>query len=271
MNKNKLNIKDFFSAIADEKYVIIKLASSFPDYCSGSDVDILCSDIKKIIDKILTVGNRYVEDGFRICVTTPSEISGYVDFYEPNSDKIEFRFDLHGSLPDYNKIHLSPSYFFIILETRKKIAIEHNDSSFSVFIPSYIDDILLRYIEFIEWYEQRPDKIKHLEYVLNKLKNDKEREEFLDRLHLYTKAKLTDIPMNTYLGNNILKTYGTQSLKIKNEIISLKREISGLTSEIDGVKSILLQSNDYAVGRTVLLPLRIAKKIFRLIKRLVIK
>jgi hypothetical protein len=58
-----------------------------------------------------------------------------------------------------------------------------------VYIPCLIDELIIRYIEYIEWYAQRPDKIKHIDYILNYIEDLSIKNKFLNKLHYYTKIE----------------------------------------------------------------------------------
>lgn len=189
---NKLNLDIFFSALHDKKYAIIKLAD-FPNYYSGNDIDIFCYDIKEIALEIIHTGRQYVKNKFEIRVKNSNLTHIYIDFYIDN--KLEFRFDLYGELPAYKKLHIKKDYFATIIDNRTSIVYEYNNKQYHVYTPSLMDDLVLRYVEYIEWYELRPDKIKHLNYILDSLSADEGRTIFLDKLHKYT-----ELPDN---NNNI--------------------------------------------------------------------
>ncbi len=91
----KLQLPNFFREIQKEVYCIIKLDPNFPDYTSGSDIDLFCYNAESISKDILLVGNSYLNDGYEIKVTDLKEKSQiYIDFMM--SGKIEFRFDLYN-------------------------------------------------------------------------------------------------------------------------------------------------------------------------------
>jgi len=80
----------------------------------------------------------------------------------------------------------------------------------SIFIPSSIDDNILRYIEYQEWYGQRPDKIKHINYILEAC-TPKEKNKFLEKLHHYT--ELPPVEARYPVKQN--RTYSIKVLAIK--------------------------------------------------------
>ena len=184
MYSNILDLDCFFFNVREQVYAVIKLGD-FPNYYKGSDIDVFCYNKDEFAKTVIGVGNRYLERGFEIRVTNKGDLQTYVDFYLDG--KLEFRFDLYQSLPRYKKIRIKEHYIFSVIENASTITKEFEGKQYPLYVPSSIDDLLLRYVEYIEWYEQRPDKIKHLEYILAAIDADAQRIGFIDKLHLYTK------------------------------------------------------------------------------------
>ena len=187
---NRLDLDCFLSAVQQQVYVIVKLWASFPSYYKGSDIDIFCYDKDEFAKLILGVGNGYVNQGFEIKVTSKNKMMTRLDFYYEG--ELDFRFELYQSLPRYKKIHLKEHYIYSVIENASTIDREFEGVQYPLYVPALVDDLLLRYVEYIEWYEQRPDKIKHLEHILAAIDADAQRAGaqrigFIDKLHLYTK------------------------------------------------------------------------------------
>jgi len=180
---NKLDLNKLFSELECEKYVIIKL-TDFPNYYCGSDIDIFCYNIDEIAREIIYVGKQYLEDGFEIVAKDANASHKYIDFIFDN--KIEFRFDLYGELPVYKKVCIQKKYFTHIIENSVPVTINSKYGQYKIYVPSKIDELILRYIEYNEWYEIRPDKIKHLDYIMNAIADDSDNVIFLDKLHQFT-------------------------------------------------------------------------------------
>lgn len=179
-----MNLIPFFRSISSEDYCVIKISEQFPHYSPGDDIDIFCYDPDSIARKVLEWGNRYTENGLEIRVRSePEHRHVTVDFLE--GKQIEFRFDLRGQLPRYKKLLIKPGLFESSIEQSQVVDYMRDGESFTVKIPDIIDDMALRYIEFIEWYNVRPDKLKHLDYIIEKIDEDK-RARFFDKLHHYT-------------------------------------------------------------------------------------
>jgi len=181
---NKLDLDQFFFTVQDQIYAVIKLSNEFPSYYKGSDIDIFCYNDSEFAKRILEVGNRYVEQGFEIKVSQKLS-KACLDFYYDG--ELDFRFELYQSLPRYKKIHLKEHYIYSVIENASTIMREFEGKPYPFYVPAPIDDLLLRYVEYIEWYETRPDKVKHLEYILATIDDAPQRIGFIDKLHLYTK------------------------------------------------------------------------------------
>ena len=186
---NRLDLDRFFFEVRGQIYVIVK-PGDFPDYYTGSDIDVFCYDKNEFAKLILNVGNGYLDQGFEIRVTDKDESHTYVDFYF--NGELEFRFDLYQSLPKYKRIRLKEHYIYSVTETASVLYREFDGVQYSIYVPSPVDDLLLRYVEYIEWYELRPDKVKHLDYILDAAASDSSRISFLDKLHLYTELPSPD-------------------------------------------------------------------------------
>jgi len=211
-----LLINEFIKEIdKNYTYCIIKADPCLPAYKSGSDIDIFCYDIDGVINAIIKKGNNLVGEQLEVEVTR-LENQAYVDFVHKNTNVIEFRFDLYSSLPLYNKLNIRSSFFENILENRVCVEV---DSGFRMFVPNRIDEFVLRYIEYHEWYSERPDKLKHLEYILTNAE-DGERTRLFEKLHYYTALPLV---VNTYpLIRNSNRKFKCQSLVEKSKALIIK-------------------------------------------------
>jgi len=187
-----LDLTSFFQSIDSANYCIVKISDDFPNYCPGEDVDIFAYAPEEIAQKVLEWGNKYVNCGLEIKISSQPEKNHIgVDFM--NGKKIHFRFDIFGELPHYKNLLIKPALFQSVIENSRIQSCKSNQRILNVKVPSLIDSIILRYIEFIEWYNIRPDKIKHLDYIIEKI-DDEKKIKFLDKLHHYTALrKYSDI------------------------------------------------------------------------------
>ena len=179
----KIELIPLFSSLLDKNYSIIKLPTEFPEYKPGSDLDIFCYDI----DDIAKVIVGFLAKDFNIKIAK-KELQIYIDIIDRN-DEIHFRFDLYAALPAYNNLLIKEAFFSSIIENSQ--IIEKNGCQ--VKVPCLIDETILRYIEYQEWYAQRPDKIKHIEYIESKICNSELTiNQLLDKLHFYTALPIAD-------------------------------------------------------------------------------
>ena len=174
----------YFEGIREQSYCIVK-SYQLVDYPCGTDIDIFCFDIKNMICCITRVGQQYVQEcGYEIVITNKGN-HAFVDFYD--NKELIIRFDLYGSIPTYKRVKVRDAYFGAVIENYSIIDVEFEIGKVvPVKVAAEQDDLILRYIEYIEYYLVRPDKVKHLEYIMNKLKEAPGKINYLDRLHYYT-------------------------------------------------------------------------------------
>ncbi len=180
-----LDLDRFFFDVRGSCYAIVKLRE-FPAYRPSGDVDVFAEDAEAFVRSLLRTGRSLVRGEVMIEVTERAEGGQiYVDFYR--GPKLEFRFDVYRRLPAYQRVRLKPSLFDAVVADRREMTREWNGAKYPLYVPSPADDLLLRYVEYLEWYQQRPDKLAHLEFVLAAAREDGDlRAAFLVRLHQFT-------------------------------------------------------------------------------------
>ena len=175
-----IDLRKFFHAIQEHAYAVIKIADEFPAYTPGSDIDIFCLNTEQVAKAILAVGHGYTHSGYTIEV---HDLAYQIQIDFMLNKKIDFRFDVYRKLPEYDNIHIKPALFESIVENRVKKTIE---DSVTIYVPGIVDDLLIRYIEYQEWYGRRPDKIKHIDYINDYITDRHLKNTFLNKLHHYT-------------------------------------------------------------------------------------
>ncbi len=218
-NIPKINIAEIFKEIEDLNYILIKKPEHFPAYYTGSDLDIICDNKKELIQKILIIGNVYVEKhNFEIRVSSNENTKHTkVDFYF--GEMLVLRFDVHEGLPKFKNVKIRDDYSNSLLENKQKLEIKDKEKTFTINIPADIDELIFRYIEYYEWFERRPDKLKHLKYVEDNIKNENDKKTFFDRLHLYMDLVGKDdisAPAKQFKQNKLVQT--NIKTKIKREL-----------------------------------------------------
>lgn len=211
-----INLSNVFSNLEDKDYVIVKLPDIFPDYRIGSDIDIFCYNIKDVSQTILSNVRHLVSKDITIDIEDKAT-QIYIDIMINN--KIHFRFDIYNALPIYKNISVKESFFTSILEGSESITIK----GVNIKVPSEVDEGILRYIEYHEWYALRPDKIKHIEYIKDKLKIDIDK--VLDKLHFYT-----SIPVN-YPANSSQEKNSKHFLKDTKFYFNIRRFVKKIKTK----------------------------------------
>jgi len=178
---NKLDLRLVFKLCASQEYAVVKCPQEFPNYYSGSDIDIFCGNIDAFTRALASSISTLLREGITLKVTSKPQ-QYHVDFVI--DDKLDFRFDLYGALPSYDKVRLKPSLFYAVLDARQGNRIQAGADEYMFYTACARHELLLRYVEYLEWYERREDKIKHIDHILSHPENS--RSEFIGLLHRYT-------------------------------------------------------------------------------------
>jgi hypothetical protein len=148
----------------------------FPNYVSGMDFDIVVSDVNAAL--------KYAHQNF---MTKDVEIYSmrvvrreHVHFDILKKNTLEVRFDFINSFDFLKRLRISNTFFIKLFSNCEHIKL--NGSIIN--IPSKLDDLFIRYIEFIEYFEMFPAKEKHLEYI-RKCATNEEWMELISMTHNY--------------------------------------------------------------------------------------
>tara|TARA_Y100000389_G_scaffold96808_1_gene93514 strand:+ start:7545 stop:8957 length:1413 start_codon:yes stop_codon:yes gene_type:complete len=150
---NNLNLHNILSSLPT--HVILRFNNSkYPLYVPGTDIDILvsCLDTSEKVIRDLYDKNTF---HLKKKIIKPN-VQVHVDLFNKKNNRLNLKFDLYAALP-YTRFTFHPGLYKNILANR-----EYNGQ---VWVPNQKDDLALRYAEYIEYKEKRPDKIKHLHYV----------------------------------------------------------------------------------------------------------
>lgn len=190
MYDNTLNLSKIFKRLTGQDYCLIKTPECFPSYIKGTDLDVFCLNTDNFIKELLAVLNGIISSNISISITNiQNQI--HVDVLKNNI--LIFRFDLYSKLPHYNNINIKSSYFLSVIENKNTVV----SDNFEYFVPSAMDDIIIRYIEYHEYYAIRPDKIKHIHYIQTLIdQNGILHEKFLNRLHYFTEIPNVNTSIN---------------------------------------------------------------------------
>jgi hypothetical protein len=219
----RLNLLEFFKNLQDENYCIIKDIEII-DYKKGSDIDIFCFNLNSFSKKILAISNKYISKGYTLSINNERELHWHIDFLKDN--KIEIRFDLYGAMPSYKNVLIKDALFSSVVENR--VIKEMNNVK--IYHQSIIDEALIKYLEYLENYKLRPDKVKHLDYILKNVQ-ESDKKKFLDKLHYYTKLpQVLDLKSESDLirifKETIPKIKATPINKLPKKIINFLKHIT---------------------------------------------
>ena len=158
---NEIVITNLLDSIND--YVLIKKSEDFPNYLKGSDIDLLVLDEKLAIDDIRKYFEN-LESDFSLDISIYND-HFHIDFLLKN--QIELRVDLISNFSSFNKFSIKNSFKTKIFMDRKKLKF----NSSLIYVPSIEDELTIRYFEYLEYFHLFPDKIKHLDFIINSDKN----------------------------------------------------------------------------------------------------
>ena len=220
---NLLDLKPFFES--EDVYVVLKLPKEFPNYYDYTDIDILCRNREAFLLHLLRVGKAYKKRGFQIRINRNNGLL-HVDFYPQKAERLNLRFDLLDSL-SYKKFVIDPKYSDIILDSRQNIS----RNGVGVQVPSLEHDLTIRFLEYIEWKDSRPEKVKHLEYIKNFNNFD-----FVDVVNKYTNLNViveveggkTNLNVSIKTPEEITKIHSTKKKQQKYYNLSQTCQITNL-------------------------------------------
>lgn len=141
-----------------EDYVLIKKSKEFPDYSSGSDVDLLVMDKNTALQKVVDFYESYFSSKGELKVSD-NEYHCHIDFLA--DAKLDIRIDLIHNFDFFTKFSVKNGFFIKVFKDRQIFDIEKG----SVYIPAPEDDLTIRYFEYLEYFDLYPNKIKHLDYI----------------------------------------------------------------------------------------------------------
>ena len=209
-NLDKFSLSDCIKAIKDIDYCIIKYRGKLTNYEVGNDIDIFTTQHQNLINILNEKLNSFVSNGGVIKVTDYKEKIHFDLFDEGN---FYFRFDICVKPPRYLNLSIKESFFYSCIFNSEEKEIQGSN----IKIPNKFDDLILRYIEFLDLYNTRPDKISHVNYI-NKIiqHSDIDKELFDKRLFEILSIKLDPIESHvtgffnsriSYLKNNLITAY----------------------------------------------------------------
>ena len=175
----KVDILGILQVIDD--YILIKKDPDFPRYSPGSDLDLVVFDREAVIQKICEYYTGKLKGRAELEITDIDDHC-HLDFVFDG--ELDIRIDLIDNFRFFNKLEVKPSFLVKLFKDRKACS----QGKQSVWVPSDEDDLTLRYFEYLEWFEQRPDKIKHLDYIMA-VEDPDLKARFFENTHCYIQFK----------------------------------------------------------------------------------
>ena len=211
------NVLEIFNSFEDESYCLIKRSDIFPKYIVGSDFDIFCYDAISVSEKIVSCFNEYISENITIrLITNDKKI--VVDILD--GDAIHLRFDLYRELPGFNHVNIRESFFVNVIENHQILKFNNQ----KIIVPSHIDESIIRYIEYHEWFDSRPDKIKHV-HMIEEFINDKKinRKTFFNKIHYYLKFPI-QLDSRRVSQNSLIRKLSRLFKKFKRVLKTMRTE-----------------------------------------------
>lgn len=176
MNK-PISVIEILEVLEDD-YVLLKKWGGFPEYTPGSDVDLLVVDRQRASRSVQDYLIKTINGEETILRVSDGKSHTHIDICEGKN--IILRVDLIDGFDFFTKFAVQDALKIKIFLTR----VAQKVGDFEVFIPCPDFDLLIRYLEYLEWFERRPDKIKHLDYILSHSDNA-QREQLIENTHRY--------------------------------------------------------------------------------------
>tara|TARA_R110000824_G_scaffold331078_1_gene517830 strand:+ start:10545 stop:11117 length:573 start_codon:yes stop_codon:yes gene_type:complete len=164
------NIIDVPAAFANIKdYVVIKKSAHFPNYHDFDDIDIFCKDRDLFVQQLEENLSNLGLPAYRLN-TTVKQNNTHIDVWFEFSSNLNLRFDIYDRFP-YSKFLTSAAYYDDIINN----FVEEEYSGILVRIPPPLDDMVIRFFEWIE----HPNKKKHFDFVNTQHERHAELEEIV--------------------------------------------------------------------------------------------
>jgi hypothetical protein len=184
---NMIDFKHLFYLIREEPYVFIK-HEEIESFKPAGSVGVFCFNMNNLASRIINYGRIYLIENFEINIKSYGQVKTELHF-RINNDVV-FSFILFQSTPQFDNVFIEPSYIYSIIENAQAIHYEYDGNKFPVFIPSKVDTLVWKYIEYLDKYEYMPNSYEHYSSIINKLSS--QRISFFDKIDIYVKRKPED-------------------------------------------------------------------------------
>ena len=194
----KVNLLELLRLFDD--YILIKKDDRFPEYNPGSDLDLIVFDREVAIRAICDNYKTRIADAGELKVSQ-SDAYCHIDFVF--NAELDLRIDLINNFDFFEKFEVKPNFIVKLFKDRKCIPCGEGH----VYVPSDEDELTLRYFEYLEWFDRRPDKIKHIDYICE-IEDTLNKQRFFENTHRYIQFKPKSWhsynPPNPYSGREAI-------------------------------------------------------------------
>ncbi len=172
-----------------EEYSIIKLNPNFPDLKIDSDLDLLVKNKINFIRELdLKIRNLNM---IKIKLKHLNDFHSHYDILKKSNSSLFIRIDIYSRLPNFEVVKVKNILFENILNNSIKKVFSINSKKIKIKIPNFYFDLILRYIEYYEFFWTGNPKDQHILFIKNTLLNSqKKQREFLEYINHYTELPL---------------------------------------------------------------------------------
>lgn len=161
MYSNIINPADVLGS-CNSAYTLLKVSENFPNYKAYSDIDILYAIDSNIVQEC----RSYIDAVYGIHNETHIMDSGarvHVDLFPVPGERLDIKFDFINSFSVYSKCFVSDDFVHEVLDNR--VFCNNN----KCYTPDPYHEMIIRVLEYLEYVDSRPSKVKHLDYVKEKI------------------------------------------------------------------------------------------------------
>ena len=173
--------KDDDAGPTSRVHVVIKLDPNFPNKCrQGGDLDILFAtrDGALAFERHLVDRFNMLESKAEFELGRTAIRNGHIHLDLFYKKRLWFRFDLmYDATKCYKRVHLHPEFARNVVSNWILVRVDAGDGEtstnkekepFRILVPNDSDECALRYLEFLDHIDTRPDKRKHLDYIMQR-------------------------------------------------------------------------------------------------------
>ncbi|MBX2852611.1 MAG: hypothetical protein KTR15_12805 [Phycisphaeraceae bacterium] len=201
ISTGSIDLHRVFDQTQPHEFAVMKsLPKGSPE--PGSDIDLLCTDKVALGKQLMRNCRSLINDGYTIRLRDlPETNQAHLDIL--HGDKIALRLDLHEGLGAYQHIPVKETFAQRLMDRREYAAVDCPKGLLQLPVPDATDNLVLRYLEYQEWFDRRPDKIKHAEHIADRFASDPSATKtFYERLMQATNQRPT-LPALRYCNLNL--------------------------------------------------------------------